>query len=301
MLYQQPIGAAENAPYINANPAQGIEGSPVPAAAIEHPQREIINVIEKAGLVPDAVNLEQLYQAMLALIAARTKPQARYFLKAGTDTFIAPADALFKVWVIGAGGGTGGLRITVSQSANGVGHRFSVGGAAGGGGAFKIVSLERGQAVQIVVGEGGTPGNGGSASVAATDGGPGGTSSFGNLLTATGGYGSVAVNITSVISNLYCGHAQYAGGQGLGGDICVTGNPGLSPHLYRTLDLVTRNPGGTGAFIGGLGANWNTGEYSLGTGAHGMYVQGQNTPSYTAGIKGGDGAVIIEWTNSEEE
>ena len=69
MLYQQPIGAAENAPYINANPAQGIEGSPVPAAAIEHPQREILNVIEKAGLVPDAANLEQLHQAILALIA----------------------------------------------------------------------------------------------------------------------------------------------------------------------------------------------------------------------------------------
>ena len=65
MKYQPPIGAAEDAPYIDANVPQGIEGSPVPAAAIEHPQREILNAIQQAGLTPDGADLTQLGQAIL--------------------------------------------------------------------------------------------------------------------------------------------------------------------------------------------------------------------------------------------
>lgn len=71
MKYPHPIGAAENASYIDAVPAQGLEGSPVPAAAIEHPLREIVNVIEQAGLTPDGTDLTQLAQAVQAMIMAR--------------------------------------------------------------------------------------------------------------------------------------------------------------------------------------------------------------------------------------
>ena len=64
MKYTPPIGGAANDPYVDANPATGVEGSPVPAAAIEHPQREIANVITAAGLTPDVGDLTQLYQAI---------------------------------------------------------------------------------------------------------------------------------------------------------------------------------------------------------------------------------------------
>ncbi|MDA8258386.1 MAG: hypothetical protein M0Z99_22615 [Betaproteobacteria bacterium] len=64
MKYTPPIGGAANDPYVDANPATGVEGSPVPAAAIEHPQREIANVITGAGLTPDVGDLNQLYQAI---------------------------------------------------------------------------------------------------------------------------------------------------------------------------------------------------------------------------------------------
>jgi len=64
MEYQEPIGAEEDASYIDANPAAGIEGSPVPAAAIEHPMREIVEVITQAGLTPDAADLTQLWQVI---------------------------------------------------------------------------------------------------------------------------------------------------------------------------------------------------------------------------------------------
>lgn len=68
MKYTPPIGGAANDPYVDANPATGVEGSPVPAAAIEHPQREIEAVISGAGLTPATGDLTQLQQAIQRMI-----------------------------------------------------------------------------------------------------------------------------------------------------------------------------------------------------------------------------------------
>lgn len=67
MKYVQPIGAAVNAPYVDANPGAGQEGSAVPAAAIEHTQREIVAAIVAAGLVPASGDLGQLASAIAKL------------------------------------------------------------------------------------------------------------------------------------------------------------------------------------------------------------------------------------------
>jgi len=72
MQYNAPIGAADpNDPFVDGNPANGTPGSPVPAAAIEHTQREIVAAIEAAGLTPDPDDLGQLAAAIAALIAAK--------------------------------------------------------------------------------------------------------------------------------------------------------------------------------------------------------------------------------------
>ncbi|HKD76355.1 MAG TPA: hypothetical protein VKB76_12710 [Ktedonobacterales bacterium] len=64
MKYNQPYGITDtNASYINGNPAAGIQGSIVPAEAIEFDQREIVNSILQSGLDPDNGNLQQLWQA----------------------------------------------------------------------------------------------------------------------------------------------------------------------------------------------------------------------------------------------
>ena len=68
MKYVPPLGEAPNTPYIDGNPAAGIEGSIVPAASIEHDQREIVAVIEGAGLTPDSADLTQLTQAIAKFI-----------------------------------------------------------------------------------------------------------------------------------------------------------------------------------------------------------------------------------------
>lgn len=80
MKYQPPFDPAlldpvdgvhntdPNAPYVNGDPRIGQEGSIPPAAAFEHPMREIAHVIEQAGLTPDHDDLEQLRAAVLWMI-----------------------------------------------------------------------------------------------------------------------------------------------------------------------------------------------------------------------------------------
>ena len=50
MKYEQPYGVSDpNAPYINGNPSTGTMGSIPPAASIENPQREVVEVINRAN------------------------------------------------------------------------------------------------------------------------------------------------------------------------------------------------------------------------------------------------------------
>ncbi|WP_298032258.1 hypothetical protein [uncultured Desulfovibrio sp.] len=74
MKYAPPIGMeaqGEDAHYVDGNPELGILGSPVPAAAVEQGQREILEVIKQAGLTPSSEDLTQLFQAIGMLIGKR--------------------------------------------------------------------------------------------------------------------------------------------------------------------------------------------------------------------------------------
>ena len=74
MKYAPPIGQeaqGKEAHYIDGNPELGILGSPVPAAAIEQGQRELLHVIKQAGLTPSSEDLGQLFRAIGKLISKR--------------------------------------------------------------------------------------------------------------------------------------------------------------------------------------------------------------------------------------
>jgi hypothetical protein len=61
MKYEPPYGSpGTNDPYINGNPSTGTMGSIPPAASIENPQREIVNLIADAGGTPADTDLHQL-------------------------------------------------------------------------------------------------------------------------------------------------------------------------------------------------------------------------------------------------
>ena len=65
MKYNQPLDQENNpdGSYTDGNPAAGVNGSIIPAAAVEFPQREIVNYIKYTGLEPDDANLTQLTEA----------------------------------------------------------------------------------------------------------------------------------------------------------------------------------------------------------------------------------------------
>jgi hypothetical protein len=68
--YNQPYGVSDpNAPYVNGNPSTGTMGSIPPAASIEYPQREIVNLIADAGLAaPDNADLHQLAKSVQSML-----------------------------------------------------------------------------------------------------------------------------------------------------------------------------------------------------------------------------------------
>lgn len=71
MKYNPPAGSQDpDAKYVTGQPGK-VRGSAVPAEAVEHPQREIVEVIKKAGLTPSADDLNQLYEAILKIIGVQ--------------------------------------------------------------------------------------------------------------------------------------------------------------------------------------------------------------------------------------
>lgn len=65
MEYYAPFGSTDpNAPYVDKDVPGAVRGSPVPAKAIEHTMREIVALIEAAGLTPDEADLTQLLQGV---------------------------------------------------------------------------------------------------------------------------------------------------------------------------------------------------------------------------------------------
>jgi hypothetical protein len=73
MKYNAPYGSADpNAAYVDRNTPGAVVGSRPPGKAIEGPQREIIAVIEAAGIDPSNTDFTQLLQAIGNLIDQAT-------------------------------------------------------------------------------------------------------------------------------------------------------------------------------------------------------------------------------------
>lgn len=83
MKYVPPFGsAAPDAPYVDRDTPGAISGSRVPAAAVEHGQRELVTLIRKSGLTPSEQDLTQVSRAVRAR-------RLNYFAAGGTANAIA--------------------------------------------------------------------------------------------------------------------------------------------------------------------------------------------------------------------
>lgn len=183
-----------------------------------------------------------------------------------TAFVVPPGVWLAKIRLCGGGGGGG------SGAPN-------QGGAGGGAGGFAegIVSLIPGQAIPITVGASGT-----GAGVSGPNAGTGGTTSFGTLLSATGGLGGANA-----------GTYAYGGGpgSGSGGSLVLLGGYGSDGNGGT---FVFPGNGGASAFGGG-GRAASAGGYAQqngaapGSGGGGCYGTNGN------GGSGATGIVIVEY------
>ena len=90
MKYTPPLDSEDaEAGFVDADPANGKEGSLIPAGALENPQREIINAIKGAGLTPSATDNTQLKQAL-----DKNLSQAKAAAEAGVNNFFATSAQL---------------------------------------------------------------------------------------------------------------------------------------------------------------------------------------------------------------
>lgn len=149
-----------------------------------------------------------------------------------SQTWYAPTAGRYDVEVVGGGGGCGAGRWGGPQA-------YYVNSGAGGGYAKKTVTLSSGQATAVTIGAGGA-GSGGPTNYY-TDGGPGGTSSFGSHCSATGGEGGLGSG--DVWDSYLTPIAK--GGTGVGGTVNSKGGNGM--YAYNADPQ--RAPGGTG-FLG---------------------------------------------------
>ena len=155
----------------------------------------------------------------------------------------------------------------------------SSGGGSGGGYARKrLQGLAPGQVITVTIGQGGTAGT-----VNGTPAGPGGATSFGQYVTATGG----SVNYLATLSAPQYGATP--SGTGINGDLNLSGSAGQGGML---------NQGGMGggAPMGGSQNSGTTGVpgTSPGGGAAGAGTGANSTTPYN-GAAGGSGLVIVRW------
>ncbi len=179
-----------------------------------------------------------------------------------SGTYTVPANATkLHIQVVGGGGGSAGY--------------CESGGA--GGYAEGVYTVTPGQAYTVTVGGGGA----GVGYYAAA--GRGGTSSFGTLITATGGYGA----------NQNVSHGGGQGGVGTGGQVNLSGGTG-SGHANST-GVYSAPAWGGGSYFGGGGSTNRevgplAGSFSA---APGGGAAGSRDTDGSSGSAGASGIVIV--------
>lgn len=141
--------ANPDASYVNGNPATGEEGSIPPFESVEHTQRELVHLIDYAGLEPSHEDLEQVRKAVKKMI------------EDGTDSTALTGGAV-AIWE-GLRAGTGvhkirslkaGANVTITLQETGVGSGeyqivISSTGVGGGGGGGTLTLDNLGAGAQV--------------------------------------------------------------------------------------------------------------------------------------------------------
>lgn len=295
--------ATQDGKYTDGSVAGGIAATRLRAAAFNAMQEELAHIVESAGLALDINDMTQVLKAIQKLTLSRANPfadiksdgaaaisTALTNLGLGEATFGAQNFAVFdnagvstwnvpdivkkgrrvRVKVIGGGGSGGYPAINTTNPSGG-------GGGGGGGVSESVIDLTGISTVTITVGSGGTGQN-----TSASNGRPGGTSSFGTYLSATGGDGGGQIS-------------GGAGGEGIGGQINTSlgpGSPGAS-MISSGNSAVGGSGGGPGGNGQVLGSSENVAKGAKGPGGGGAGLATKTAGGLTGA--GYSGIVIIYW------
>lgn len=202
-----------------------------------------------------------------------------YVTTTGTTAFAKGADSSFVVvTVVGAGGGGGGVSAVAGAAASG--------GGAGALGKRKIPTSSLAASENVIVGTGGTPG-----ANTGTNGGTGGTSSFGTtpFVSCTGG--GPGIGSTAASTNKQGG----TGGTASSGDVNVSGGAGGGSVSTAAAATSMSGFGGADPMWGGMAQALSG---TTGAGVNGLNYGGGASGALggaaNAGGTGANGIVIIE-------
>jgi hypothetical protein len=209
-----------------------------------------------------------------------------YYTAAGAATFTKATYPYLRAIRVKCQGGGGGGGSAATTGAN----ESAIGGA-GGGGAYaesfltNIAGLADNETVTV-----GAGGAGGAAIAAGAAGAKGGTSSFGTLVSAEGGFGG-ARGDDLVVGNGYV-RVGANGGAAVSGQFIVQGEFG---HTAYSLDSgQSSSANGGGAFLGPGAPRSGTSGFSAFRGGGGSGGANEENAATKAGGAGGAGIVIVE-------
>ncbi|MFV8860775.1 glycine-rich domain-containing protein, partial [Serratia fonticola] len=161
--------ADANGEWTNGNVAQGVSPTIINAAILNTHQRELVNIVESAGIPLDPNDDGQVLKAINKSVGGGRLLNTLSFRTSGTYT-PTPGTKKIRITMTGGGGGGGGCQALSSS------ETFSGAGGGAGGTIITTFLLNGAVSYPVIIGAGGAGGNG------PANGSDGGATTFGALV-----------------------------------------------------------------------------------------------------------------------
>lgn len=264
--------ADSNGEFTDGNVAGGVPPTILPAEWFNTVQRELVNIVEGAGMELEPSDDRQLLAAINKTTTGRLLSIKTF---ASSEVYTPTAGTRFVVVEVqGGGGGSGGLPATGSSS-------IAASGAGGSGAYAKSLLTSSFSGVSVIIGAAGAAGASGGG-----DGGTGGTSSFGSLVVCPGGTSGGTTGSVAVTFPTSRGGSTETSSPTGGNIISSKGKAGAGTTV---LNGTVGNTGTGSASPLSAGGTGSTGEN--GSGASG-FINFVSQPA-RAGFAGGKGLVMV--------
>lgn len=260
--------AAAAAWFQEGDPVNGLSLVAIRAWWLNQIQAELLAFLNAANVTPNKANTAQVLGAAMGLFQGRN-----FQVFSNSGSWVAPAN-ITAVEVMAWGGG----------GAGGAGGGGAGGGGAGGGFWWGITAITPGTSYPITIGAGG---------MNISPAGNGGTTSFGSLISVTGGTGGPEGAANTAVQ----GSTGAGNGFGPGSGVGITGAYGGNGIYVGGSAPYYQSGAGGNAFgtTGGLFGQASSGTNIAGGGAYGPGGGGAGGLGTSSGGSGSPGLIILRW------